>query len=479
MESLRVRQTIRLRSLVVMRNPGREPDQTLWGKARGLDEALPPYPVVRHLLDAAAIGPFLWDWYLSENQCSSIAAGFGLGGESERARALVGLCAGLHDIGKISGFQFCDRRAAGYMSGELVGDLGAIGAERIGHDVAGMRSAPAVLAALGFGEGPGEDSAVEAIERIAEVIGGHHGRFHRFEDLYAGAVYQDLLGGAAWAEQRAVHAAAVFGSVGAPLPPADFRPDAAVLVTGVVILADWLVSQEGYVKLRQRSLGPSLDRHFAQSCADSERLVREAGLLPVKLARGGFSKAYGIDGEPNALQRSLTSGLATALAKSRRESGCPDGRAGILVVTAAPGDGKTEAALEAERVLSEALGTSGFAFLLPTMATSDQMHGRVAGVLARQSGVGAGLTLTHSMAWLSPAYGEDEPVEGERVLVCDGDGDEEGDRTGPARHQADMRPTRWLRGEGHYVRYDLSAINNSRRAFETASAGCPRWLRTS
>ncbi|MFF5488784.1 CRISPR-associated helicase Cas3' [Streptomyces virginiae] len=426
-----------------MRKPGCEPDQTLWGKARGLEEALPPYPVVRHLLDAAAMALFLWDRYLSENQRSCIAVGFGLGDDPERARSLVGLCAGLHDIGKISGFQLCDRHAAEYLSAELVGDLGAIGAQRIGHDVAGMRAAPAVLAALGFGEGPAEDSAVEAIERIAEVIGGHHGRFHRFEDLYAGAVYQDLLGGAAWAEQRAVHAAAVFGSVGAPLAPADFKPAAAVLVTGVVILADWLVSQEGYVRLRQRSLGLGLDRHFVQSCADSEGLVREAGLLPVELARGGFSKAYGIDGQPNALQRSLASGLAAALAKWRQEGGCPDGRAGILVVTAAPGDGKTEAALEAERVLSKAFGTRGFAFLLPTMATSDQMHGRVAGVLARQSGVGAGLTLTHSMAWLSQAYGEAELEQGERVLVCDGD---EEDRKGPARHQADMRPTRWLRG---------------------------------
>ncbi|MDX2879613.1 CRISPR-associated helicase Cas3' [Streptomyces ipomoeae] len=111
-------------------------------------------------------------------------------------------------------------------------------------------------------------------------------------------------------------------------------------------------------------------------------------------------------------------------------------------MTAAPGDGKSETALEAERVLSGRFGTRGFVFLLPTMATSDQMYGRVAGVVARQAGSEAGLTLTHSMAWLNSAYAEDEPGE-LRVLTCEG---EEDGADGPARREADMRPRRWLRG---------------------------------
>ncbi|MCC0575267.1 HD domain-containing protein [Streptomyces californicus] len=87
-------------------------DESVWGKARGLDPALPPYPLVRHLLDAAAMALHLWDVYLAENQRVRIADGMGLAGEPDRPRALVGLCAGLHDIGKVSGFQFCSRPAA-------------------------------------------------------------------------------------------------------------------------------------------------------------------------------------------------------------------------------------------------------------------------------------------------------------------------------------------------------------------------------
>ncbi|MFH9691020.1 type I-E CRISPR-associated endoribonuclease Cas2 [Streptomyces sp. NPDC017413] len=38
-------------------------DESVWGKSRGLDPALPPYPLVRHLLDAAAMALHLWDVY--------------------------------------------------------------------------------------------------------------------------------------------------------------------------------------------------------------------------------------------------------------------------------------------------------------------------------------------------------------------------------------------------------------------------------
>ncbi|MFJ2766087.1 CRISPR-associated helicase/endonuclease Cas3 [Streptomyces prasinus] len=186
-----------------------------------------------------------------------------------------------------------------------------------------------------------------------------------------------------------------------------------------------------YLRMRQQGLEPVLADHFKRSQQDAPGLLDEAGLARVGLQRKGFAEAYGIQGEPNPLQRSVMEELRGAVGEGRR--------GGILLVTAAPGDGKSEAALEAERVLSEVFGTQGYAFLLPTMATSDQMHGRVAKALLRQSGEGAGLTLVHSMAWLNSAYAdEDLAVQG--VLTCDEVGE------GSGRAEADMRPQRWLRG---------------------------------
>jgi CRISPR-associated endonuclease/helicase Cas3 len=388
-----------------------------------LDPGLAPYPLVRHLLDAAAMALHLWDAYLSVNQRVRIAQGMGLAGE--RARAVVGLCAGLHDIGKVSGFQFCSRRGSRYLSAELGAEQAGMCAQRFGHDAAGAQGVRDVLAELGFAAG-GE---WEAAERLAEVVGGHHGRFHRLEDGVSAA----FLGGAAWARQRTAHAAAVHGLLGAPQAPDVFEAPAAVLVTGVVILADWLVSQEDYLRERQRGLEPVLVDHFRRSQQDAPRLLAEAGLAGVRLKRKEFAQAYGIQGAPNPLQRSVMDELCQAVGEGRR--------GGIFLVTAAPGDGKSEAALEAERILSEAFGTRGYAFLLPTMATSDQMHGRVAQALQRQGGEDAGLTLVHSMAWLSSAYADGD-LDAGGVLV--GDGDEAGE--GGRRAEADLRPQRWLRG---------------------------------
>ncbi|WP_258039619.1 CRISPR-associated helicase Cas3' [Streptomyces sp. SM1] len=402
-----------------------DPDETVWGKSRGLDPGLPPYPLIRHLLDAVAMAMHLWDVYLSENQRVRIADGMGLAGELRRARTVVGLCAGLHDIGKLSGFQFCSSHGSRYLSAELGGDRQRMNAGRFGHDVAGLQSAMEALAELGFADG-GE---LRVAERLAEVIGGHHGRFHRAEDGIAPA----FLGGEAWARQRVAHAAVVHELLGEPEAPGVFKASAAVLVTGVVILADWLVSQEEYLRERQRRLEPVLVDHFARAQQDAPRLLVEAGLARVELQRKGFAEAYGIRGEPNPLQRAVVDELRQAVGQGRH--------GGILLVTAAPGDGKSEAALEAERILSDAFGTQGYAFLLPTMATSDQMHGRVAKALSRQSGEDAGLTLVHSMAWLNSAYA-DEGLSTQNVLTCDGDEAGEGRR----RADADMRPQRWLRG---------------------------------
>lgn len=408
----------------------RVPDESVWGKSQGLDR---PYPLVRHLLDAAAMTLHLWGAYLSDGQRRHIAEGLGLSEDPLRARALVALCAGVHDVGKLTNFQFCDERGRERLSSGLVADAGAAGVQRTRHDVAGMQVAPVLLAALGFEED--SDRGSSAVERVAEIIGGHHGVFAALErDVTDTAAYQERFGGAVWGEQRVAHAACVFHVLGRPRPPQGFTASAGVLVTGVVILADWLVSQEQYLTGRQQQLDVCLDEHFAVSVRDAPRLAEDAGLTTRTLSRKAFRDAYDIAGEPNALQSSLVAGLERALASPEA------GKTGIVVVTAAPGDGKSEAALEAERVLSRACGTRGFSFLLPTMATSDQMYERVAGSLARQGGQGAGLTLTHSMAWLSVAYSADG--SGSEVLVCSDDlpSVEAGE------HVRAMRPVQWLRG---------------------------------
>ncbi len=399
-------------------------DRSPWGKFKGLPA---PYPLILHMLDTAAMALRLWDDYLTASQRAAVCRGLGLAEEPERARALVGFWAGLHDIGKLSpAFQKSDMAAWSGLSHALLSDLGAAGGERLGHAEAGMRGAPAVLQPLGYADEGGPRSPLRC---VAQIVGGHHGRFQPLDDqVVRNDCYLELLGGGSWADLRSEYTCLVDELLGHPQPPAKVSVPAAVLVTGVVILADWLVSQEDYLKARQQKSAMTEEDHFEQAWAASRVLLERAGLAPVELARRGFTEVHGIP-DPNPLQRSLMAELGAA------EQQGP----GIALVTAATGDGKTETALEAERILSARSGTRGLAFLLPTMATSDQMFKRVAGFVQRQCDAAPSVTLTHSMAWLSTAYSDELLDGGAEVLSCDQDGEppDGSKRSGPAQ---------WLRG---------------------------------
>ncbi|SDD87817.1 CRISPR-associated endonuclease Cas3'' [Glycomyces harbinensis] len=392
---------------------------SLWGKAKGLDE---PYSLVRHLLDTAALLEVLWDYYLDGNQRRVIARG--LDADLGHARATVVFWGALHDIGKLAvGFQSCDRAALALLDPVLVADVGAAADSRIDHARAGMLAVTTLLSGMGF-----EDDAPDSpLSRVAEIIGGHHGRFRPVDDQWFGnPAFNSCLGGPSWDEQRQLHVSALHSLLGAPKAPKACSTPAAVLITGLVILADWLVSQEDYLRERQSSLSPDLHEHLARARSAALPLLDEAGLRPVRLASPDFAQAHGL-ATPNPLQRSIVEDLPSQVTA---------GEAGILVVAAATGDGKTEAGLEGWRTLSAASGSAGLGYFLPTMATSDQLHQRISGYVERclhESDRSAGaVALTHSMAWLGPAYADDAAV-----LTGEDPG------TATAKR---MAPRRWLRG---------------------------------
>ncbi|MET8947856.1 HD domain-containing protein [Streptomyces sp. NPDC004542] len=139
------------------------------------------------------------------------------------------------------------------------------------------------MAALGLGEG--DDSVNAALRQVGEIIGGHRGRFHELTGLHPANL--DLLGGPARARQRAAHIGAVFEALGRPAPPERLEASAAFLETGVVSLADWLVSQETYLRERQWACGVSLAAYFRRSCVDA----RTSGCSPLDAAHAAAAAA--------------------------------------------------------------------------------------------------------------------------------------------------------------------------------------------
>jgi CRISPR-associated endonuclease/helicase Cas3 len=264
---------------------------------------------------------------------------------------------------------------------------------------------------------------------LAQLIGGHHGTFHAAMSGARPGAPLSRFGFAEdkWQEQREATLRAVSEVLGSPPPPPELELPAAVLVCAIIILADWLVSQESYLlervrELPQRGTISGLQAHFGQSLLAVDALITEAGLGIVELSPGSFGQLFPQITEPNALQRSV----------SERLPGLVTGP-GLLLITAPPGLGKTETGLYAAHVMGQATGRPGLYMALPTMATADQMFLRILD-FARGNVTGdAPLTLLHSMAWLNTQYIREEPPPG---VVLTGDD-----------HEPDpFAPTDWLLG---------------------------------
>lgn len=405
-----------------------ELEERLSGKSKGLDE---PYPLIWHMLDSAAAVAVLWSTFLSPGQRAAITRGLGLGSDEDEAGRVVAFWAALHDIGKISvQFQSQAECAWQQLPASLRGDRGESNGHRAGHAGAGMESVADALAWLGDVRADGV-SASMPVGRLAQIVGGHHGRYARLDsDRLGNRHFLEVFGGQAWSEERRRHAGEAHVLLGAPAMPPRCSVPCAVMITGLVILADWLVSQEHYLRRRQGAQltgggGLTPREHLAYARRHVPHLVEEAGLLAApRDPRLTFAEALDLP-SPNPLQQSVMEELPRAASSGP----------GILVVTAATGDGKTETGWEAERLLSAVSGANGFVHLLPTTATSDHLYTRTTPYVRRQTpGSRASVTLTHSMAWLNAAYtGDDEAAAPQECPVLTQGGGSEA-------------PRRWLHG---------------------------------
>ena len=407
-----------------------QPDLRLWGKMKGLDQ---PYPVLWHLTDTAAIGAALWDEYLSVSQRSLITAGLGV--PAKQARALVSFWAGLHDIGKITpGFQSQDAGAYAPLRSDPDFRLKVFPGADLRHDCASQMVSIALLHELGYAED--QTGTFNGCYRVAQLLGGHHGRFHsstpRTIRQYSAAT--GPLGQDGWRAQRAAHFNAVYEMVGRPaapsiagLPDQVLGADVASVLTGLIILADWLASQEWFLKSQLSHMprdgsSPSVRAHFDRTCAAAPDVLRRAGLGRMTLRTRSFEDLFGF--KPNPLQSSILDELIGRLEGP-----------GLLVVTAATGDGKTEVGLIAAAALARVSGVDGIHFGLPTMATADQMYGRVATFTGKVATGAAPVTLLHSMSWLNDEYigrADQDLVEPSPTVSSDGD--------------AKVAASDWLRG---------------------------------
>ncbi|MFE1519604.1 CRISPR-associated endonuclease Cas3'' [[Kitasatospora] papulosa] len=426
-----------------------------WGKFDRATRTV--YSLLFHLIDVGAVAAVLWDRFLTPSQRNVISAGLEV--TQEQARSMVSFLSAMHDIGKlIPNFQFCEPSARIQLGENLLADPGPVA--NIPHARASMHAGLHLLSELGFAVGGNDSPAV----RAAQCLGGHHGRFLQLDVDGAASVHrvQATLGGPVWQDLRRRYTRLLWHLFGVDEAPGRMSAEAAVLITGLTMVADRVASQRRYWV--PNALTPSFGaaEHHSHARQQAEEEVERLGLARFVLESVPFSTAHAGLKEPNALQASAMEELPKLVA----ERG-----SGIAVVTDAMGAGKSVTALEIARIFNEYCGTQGVMWLLPTTAAADQAYDVLDQYVRAHQPEYAPVTLVHHHSDLNEAYtgrlvspADTSILDGPRDDPFTDDPDDLSDETesGPGT----AGPDQWLRGRNNALlaQYTVSTTDQAQMA---------------
>ena len=332
----------------------------LWGKSKaGPVGAAGPNLLIQHLFDAAAVAELIWERWMAPGVKSRLGECVGGGG-----RALFVLLCGLHDVGKASP-AFQDKvpelaarvRAAGLTWGPLDGRSRAWH-----HTLAGAVIMNRVLSAGGWSK--------SSVDWVVPLIAGHHGVIPRKAKYGTSQLARGEGQGieAPWvAVQDALVAVVVEGlqlNLGELQPHAVPRRAEQLALSGAIIMADWIASGAQFTGVND----------IEQVSMVAARRRAEAAWCELDLHGGWSAQPYVSVPDLTAL-RFGRAARPVQVAAVRMAEQMPV--AGLMMIEAPMGEGKTEAALVAAEVLARRFGANGVFVGMPTQATSDPMFSRV------------------------------------------------------------------------------------------------------
>lgn len=354
-----------------------------------------PLPV--HLKDTAYVAGMLYYHWLSDGVRRSICAGVL---DEDEGADLCRFLGAVHDLGKatpifqttpsFSGSKDLDDRllenleAAGFSG---IAQINLIRTSKTHHSLCGEKLL------VDFGLDPG----------VASIVGAHHGKpADSKADILDQAAYlahyrqvsdsADLLYRRWHETQKTLFdwALELCGYASAEEVPSLPQPS-LVLLSGVVIMADWIASNPRYFPLFP------LDE---QMTFDEQARHRAGWLAWRKTDFESFDGAGEVDARFQSRFSFPPRPEQSAFFHTVDEARDP----GLFIFEAPMGLGKTEAALFAAELLMEKTGRSGLFFGLPTQATSNGMFGRVKDWIEAASVESASIQLAHGKASLNAAY---------------------------------------------------------------------------
>lgn len=390
--------------------------RTLWGK---LAKDTPDYwlPLWVHLYDTCEVAKLIWQNWVPKHTKYEIANGIecisdkSMEEKLQYAGRVYAFLAAVHDIGKASPIFVTKAAKAGFP--DIVDEISDSGLSvAVKKNNINNSFTHAII-----GERILERAGLDCSYGV--IIGGHHGKpadevnFVERADNYPDAtgvgeegwesVHNELIEfGLRWAE--------VDG-----LPIGRVSLTAQVLLTGLLIMSDWLASGTEYFPLLKR-MGRVISEEELHKRA--EKAWACLGLPCTEIFSADcpmeelFRKRFGRPPRP----------LQECAAEKAAEVCNP----GLFIIEAPMGEGKTEAALVAAEIIAQRTCMGGIYFALPTQATSDGIFPRIIEwIEALGSGVSRSVFLAHGKSGFNKDY------EGIKIksFLCD---EENGDFSRPS-----------------------------------------------
>lgn len=326
-------------------------------------------PFSAHSRDTEGIMKFLYREWLPDSVRSRIEKSLNLSPDLEEANSRTEdycrLLALLHDTGKLTpAFQY---KIAAHIplyaatmekAGIELRDLPE--SARSPHAIAGE----AILLEHGF---PAS---------FCEIVGTHHGRHFGTPDEQIDLYSENYFGRKSCNREKWKHlwndwisfALTETGFTVDDLPEPDVPTQ--MILTGLLIMADWIASNESYFPYIP--FGEQIPQNAyperAKAAWEADSLPSNWEPEPFWADSEWFRSRFPTISNPNPVQQGMTEVVSE------------NPEAGIFILEAPMGVGKTEAALASAEILAQRLGLGGIYFGLPTQATANGIFGRIKGL---------------------------------------------------------------------------------------------------
>ncbi len=388
-------------TLPVMEESWSDAALSLWAKTNGFerrrDASIPRRRgrLVTHLDDTARIAAWLVDHALAPRTVDMLSSDLGAD-HDELCRALFAL-GGLHDLGKATpSFRLDDGCGALALDHGLLSDRG----QKVGYgDFPHFHALAGELLLLRYlRRSDGRNFGLHEARAWAQIVGGHHGiptrpgALTKWENQSARVLGSTGNDQGPWGQVQAE----ILERYAGDLPNVVVPPRTQQILTGLLIYADWIASNDFLFPLvGDRSVDP--ERRFATAI---KRLSIPKPWVPVNVPTSN-DELFAARVAKHPSDRLWPA--QTLLVDAARNT-----KSAVMMIFEGPtGGGKSEAAWLAAEILAHNVGCHGVTFALPTQATSDSMFDRFLGWVERlpQSDPSE-LTvwLGHAKARLNPAF---------------------------------------------------------------------------